>query len=80
MSYYAPLKMITELGNEKRCLTCGEYWPADHEFFEPMRSSRDGLTPRCIACIKARLWQLPMRTAMHVGCDVEFAQQQVCGS
>jgi hypothetical protein len=65
--------MVTELGNEKRCLTCGEYWPADHEFFETMRSSRDGLTPRCIACIKARLWQLPPRRGLLHGADAAVA-------
>jgi hypothetical protein len=57
MSMYAPLKAVTELGEEKRCRSCGEFWPADCEFFNPMPSSRDGLTPRCIACIKAGLWQ-----------------------
>jgi hypothetical protein len=67
MSHYISMKITTELGNEKRCLSCGEFWPADHEFFAPMRSSRDGLTPRCIACIKAKLWQLPMRSVSHTG-------------
>lgn len=57
--FNSPLKIVTELGEEKRCLCCGEYWPADAEFFDTMASSRDRLTPRCIACIKARLWQLP---------------------
>jgi len=61
---YAPLKTITELGEEKRCLTCGEYWPADTEFFESQASSRDGLTPRCIACIRARLWDF-IRPSHH---------------
>ncbi|CAN7248580.1 hypothetical protein LJR289_000982 [Pseudoduganella sp. LjRoot289] len=61
MSIYTPRKIISELGDEKRCLSCGEYWPADHEFFDTMRSARDGLTPRCIACIKSRLWQMPAR-------------------
>ncbi|WP_020656111.1 hypothetical protein [Massilia niastensis] len=74
MSYYAPMKMVTELGNEKRCRVCGEFWPADHEFFEPMRSSRDGLTPRCIACIKARLWHLPMQSAVRAGRKVAFGR------
>ncbi len=39
-------------------MSCGEYWPADIEFFDVKTSSRDGLTPRCIACIKAKVWQL----------------------
>lgn len=53
----SPWKITTELGDEKRCMACGEYWPADHEFFNTMRSGRDGLTPRCIACIKAGEWR-----------------------
>ena len=62
MSPYAPQKTVTELGEEKRCMSCGEYWPADAEFFEAMRSSRDGWSPRCIACIRAKIWQ---RTRPH---------------
>lgn len=58
MSIYAPITAQTELGQEKRCMACGEYWPSDQEFFQAMRSSRDGLTPRCIACIKDKLWQV----------------------
>lgn len=54
----SPQKAVTELGEEKRCIACGEYWPADAEFFDRKISSRDGLTPRCIACIKARVWQV----------------------
>jgi hypothetical protein len=69
------LKLLTELGLEKRCLTCAEYWPADHEFFETMRSSRDGLTPRCIACIRARLWQLPLRRGLQLAQDGALADR-----
>ncbi len=57
MSIDSPFKAVTELGIEKRCRSCGDFWPADCEFFAPMSSSRDGLTPRCIACIKAGSWQ-----------------------
>lgn len=71
----APLKIVTELGSEKRCMTCGEYWPADREFFEVMRSSRDGLTPRCIACIKAKLWQLPLSRGAYLGSNASFAKR-----
>ena len=46
----------SELGLEKRCLTCNEYWPADEEFFSLAPRSRDGLTTRCIACIKSKQW------------------------
>ena len=55
---HAIVKTLTEVGEEKRCMACGDYWPADDEFFAPMRSSRDGLTPRCIACVRAKIWQL----------------------
>lgn len=54
----SPAKAVTELGEEKQCTSCGEYWPADTEFFTAMRSSKDGLSPRCIACIKAKEWRL----------------------
>lgn len=66
MSIYSPIKAVTELGEEKRCMACGEYWPADIEFFDVMRSSRDGLTPRCIACIRARIWQISRPTGTPV--------------
>ncbi len=56
-AFYSPVITVTELGTEKRCMACGEYWPADVEFFDIMVSSRDGLTPRCIACIKSKIWQ-----------------------
>ena len=59
------LDRLTELGQEKRCMSCGEYWPSDLEFFEVMRSSRDGLTPRCIACIKDKLWQMVRHRPEH---------------
>lgn len=74
MSIYAPITAQTELGKEKRCMACGEYWPSDQEFFEVMRSSRDGLSPRCIACIKDKLWQVarlrPEDTASSARPDV----------
>ncbi|WP_157200829.1 hypothetical protein [Massilia sp. Root351] len=46
----------TEIGQEKRCITCGEYWPADAEFFEAAKKTRDRLSPRCIACIVEKTW------------------------
>lgn len=51
-------KTITELGEERQCTSCGEFWPADTEFSELRKSSRDGLSQRCIACTKAREWRL----------------------
>jgi hypothetical protein len=47
---------LTDIGPEKRCLTCGEYWPADLEFFDPAKSTRDRLSMRCVACIKEKNW------------------------
>jgi hypothetical protein len=61
-----PLTVVTELGAEKRCMSCGEYWPADAEFFDPKISSRDGLSPRCIACIKGKVWRLIGRIVLQV--------------
>lgn len=48
--------LISEIGMEKQCITCGEYWPADAEFFEYAKKTRDRLSARCIACIKAKTW------------------------
>jgi hypothetical protein len=63
------LHASSELGMEKRCLTCGEYWPADTEFFDACRSSGDGLSLRCLACIKEKCWNyLPQhRTVQRSG-------------
>lgn len=52
-----PLQAVTELGVEKLCSACGEYWPADTEFFEA-RKLKDGLSSRCIACTRAGIWRL----------------------
>lgn len=46
----------SDIGCEKRCPSCGEYWPADNEFFAAASSSRDGLARRCLACVKERVW------------------------
>lgn len=68
------IKMLTELGEEKRCLACCEFWPADLEFFASQPSARDGLSTRCLACIREKSWgsvssiaYLPAHapTAMH---------------
>lgn len=37
----------TEYGPERRCSKCGEYWPADDEFFHRCRT---GLASACKAC------------------------------
>jgi len=46
----------SELGVEKYCFTCGEFWPADEEFFGPSKTSKDRLALRCKACCKAGTW------------------------
>jgi hypothetical protein len=41
---------------ERRCVACREYWPADTEFFAGIGPRGDRLSTRCLACIKARFW------------------------
>jgi hypothetical protein len=36
--------------NEKRCRKCGEFWPADTQFYSPDSSAKDGLHGQCKAC------------------------------
>lgn len=45
-----------EQRKEKRCPACGEFWPLDNEFFQVSAVSKDGWSPRCIACIKGKVW------------------------
>jgi hypothetical protein len=40
----------TELGPEKLCSKCNEYWPADKEFFYTNKKAKDGLYHWCKAC------------------------------
>ncbi|HJV50104.1 MAG TPA: hypothetical protein VJ652_01505 [Noviherbaspirillum sp.] len=59
----------TEIGTEKRCVSCHEYWPADTEFFVQQQKSRDRLSSRCIACIRAGYWgspKLPGRSRLGI--------------
>lgn len=48
--------MTSELGVEKRCLACKQFWPADSEFFAPRKNARNPLSPRCRACIAELFW------------------------
>jgi hypothetical protein len=41
----------TELGEEQLCMSCGELWPLDKEFFVV---SGSGISYACKACIKER--------------------------
>ncbi len=52
--YFAPI--TSELGLEKRCLACRQYWPADAEFFAPQNNLRNPLSQRCRACIAELFW------------------------
>lgn len=46
----------TEIGTEKYCVACREYWPADTEFFALQPNRKDRLSSRCLACIRTRYW------------------------
>jgi hypothetical protein len=48
--------ITSELGIEKRCLACRQFWPADSEFFAPRNNRRDPLSQRCRACIAELFW------------------------
>jgi hypothetical protein len=43
------------LGREKRCSRCGEWWPADTEFFNRQGA---GLHCWCKACVIERCYEL----------------------
>ncbi|MES2262705.1 MAG: hypothetical protein V4724_29645 [Pseudomonadota bacterium] len=53
------VRRISELGEELRCLACGEYWPADAEFFVVGCLPKGRLSARCIACVRERNWGGP---------------------
>lgn len=44
------LLRTTELGQEKFCRRCSEWWPADREFWYPSRDGVLGLFYCCKAC------------------------------
>ena len=48
--------MATELGHEKRCPRCRDFWPATSEFFYPI--SKERLHSYCIACFNERKKEL----------------------
>lgn len=39
-----------ELGPQQLCRTCGEWWPADREFFYLDRGRASGMETMCRAC------------------------------
>jgi hypothetical protein len=49
---------VTWLGLERRCARCGEFWPADTEFWHPLkRADHIGLHSWCRACYGERKYQ-----------------------
>lgn len=47
---------IVEKFREKRCARCGEWWPADEEFFHRLGGRR--LHSYCKACVTERVYEL----------------------
>lgn len=41
---------LTSLGLELKCSRCPDYWPADTEFFYPLKTDAGGLHIWCKAC------------------------------
>lgn len=60
----------SELGLEKRCLACRQFWPADSEFFEPRRNWRNPLSQRCRACIAETYWGPAVASSMPRDADI----------
>ena len=52
----------TELGLEKLCARCHEFWPADTEFFHRKGT---GLHSYCKACVTERCRELRLNKRMH---------------
>lgn len=52
---------LADLGLEKRCSRCQEYWPADTEFWFSEPQSAGGLSSWCKACF--REWRSGWRAA-----------------
>jgi hypothetical protein len=63
--------ITSELGVEKCCLACRQFWPADSEFFAPRNNSRNPLSQRCRACIAELFWGYAAAPSMH---DTAFAE------
>lgn len=52
---YWNIRKRTELGIERRCTRCKDYWPEDTQFFH--RHGK-GFHSYCIACIADRCYEL----------------------
>lgn len=47
---------FSEIGLEKRCPKCNEYWPHDTEYWFAARQQPDGLFTCCRACYMTLRW------------------------
>lgn len=56
------LRTTPELGPEKFCTRCREWWPADPEFFYPAKAGAAGLFYCCKACY--REWLTARRASL----------------
>lgn len=45
---------VTELGTERRCSICGDWWPLDEEFYYRQRNGYGGFQSICKACKATR--------------------------
>ncbi len=53
-----------EIGQlEKLCNTCGEYWPADTEFFYKDKHATTGLNAHCIPCYQEKVHQRTLESS-----------------
>ena len=55
---------VPELGIDKLCLACRQFWPANSEFFAPRNSRRNPLSQLCRACIAELFWSHPVLPSM----------------
>ncbi|PHS48669.1 MAG: hypothetical protein COB05_05365 [Marinobacter sp.] len=63
-----PAKLkTTEIGDERLCNTCGEYWPDDSEFFYMKKG-------KCQQPCKACYAQLPSKRARRVSASQTAAR------
>lgn len=49
-----PRRQVTELGEEKFCVHCGEYWPLTNEFwyFQKAETKKNGIVLRAMGACK----------------------------
>lgn len=57
------IEFDVELGPVKRCPKCGEWWPADREFFYAKKDTASGLQSWCRACWSEWAASSPKRRA-----------------